>query len=97
MEHIALLEKLGRAAVDSNEIYIDGLEVPVENVVGEVGQYSVRSPNACVRSTLRCACSEMPPACAQAVSVEQRMSRAACRMGVSSKQRGFGCAGGCTK
>jgi alkylation response protein AidB-like acyl-CoA dehydrogenase len=31
------IEKLGRAAVDSNEIYIDGLEVPVENVVGEVG------------------------------------------------------------
>jgi acyl-CoA dehydrogenase len=31
------IEKLGRAAVDSNEIFIDGLEVPVENVVGEVG------------------------------------------------------------
>lgn len=32
------IEKLGRAAVDSNEIFIEGLEVPVENVVGEVGQ-----------------------------------------------------------
>ncbi|MBI4638760.1 MAG: acyl-CoA/acyl-ACP dehydrogenase [Candidatus Rokubacteria bacterium] len=31
------IEKLGRAAVDSNEIFIDGLEVPAENVVGEVG------------------------------------------------------------
>jgi len=31
------IEKLGRAAVDSNEIFIDNLEVPVENVVGEVG------------------------------------------------------------
>jgi hypothetical protein len=32
------IEKLGRAAVDSNEIFIDGLEIPVEDVVGEVGQ-----------------------------------------------------------
>ena len=31
------IEKLGRAAVDSNEIFIDGLEVPVDDVVGEVG------------------------------------------------------------
>jgi acyl-CoA dehydrogenase len=35
---VQVIEKLGRAAVDSNEIYIDGLEVPIENVVGEVGQ-----------------------------------------------------------
>jgi acyl-CoA dehydrogenase len=35
---VQVIEKLGRAAVDSNEIYIDGLEIPVENVVGEVGQ-----------------------------------------------------------
>jgi alkylation response protein AidB-like acyl-CoA dehydrogenase len=35
---VQVIEKLGRAAVDSNEIYIDGLEVPLENVVGEVGQ-----------------------------------------------------------
>ncbi|HEU5323685.1 MAG TPA: acyl-CoA dehydrogenase family protein [Methylomirabilota bacterium] len=32
------IDKLGRAAVDSNEIFIDGLEVPAEDVVGEVGQ-----------------------------------------------------------
>ncbi len=31
------IEKLGRAAVDSNEIFIDGLEVPAGNVVGEPG------------------------------------------------------------
>jgi alkylation response protein AidB-like acyl-CoA dehydrogenase len=35
---VQVIEKLGRAAVDSNEIYIDGLEVPADNVVGEVGQ-----------------------------------------------------------
>jgi alkylation response protein AidB-like acyl-CoA dehydrogenase len=32
------IEKLGRAAVDSNEIFIDGLEIPASDVVGEVGQ-----------------------------------------------------------
>ena len=32
------IEKLGRAAVDSNEIFIDGLEIPESDVVGEVGQ-----------------------------------------------------------
>ena len=32
------IEKLGRAAVDSNEIFIDGLEVSAEDVVGEVGR-----------------------------------------------------------
>jgi alkylation response protein AidB-like acyl-CoA dehydrogenase len=32
------IEKLGRAAVDSNEIFIDGLEVPGEDVVGTVGE-----------------------------------------------------------
>jgi acyl-CoA dehydrogenase len=31
------IEKLGREAVDSNEIFIDGLEVPATDVVGEVG------------------------------------------------------------
>ena len=31
------IEKLGRAAVDSNEIFIDGLEVPATDVVGEEG------------------------------------------------------------
>ena len=32
------IEKLGRAAVDSNAVFIDGLEVPDEDVVGEVGR-----------------------------------------------------------
>jgi acyl-CoA dehydrogenase len=32
------IEKLGRAAVDSNEIFIDGLEVGAADVVGEVGR-----------------------------------------------------------
>ena len=32
------IDKLGRAAVDSNEVFIDGLEVPAEDVVGEVGR-----------------------------------------------------------
>jgi alkylation response protein AidB-like acyl-CoA dehydrogenase len=32
------IEKLGRAAVDSNEIFIDGLDVPREHVVGEIGR-----------------------------------------------------------
>ena len=32
------IEKLGRAAVDSNEIFIDGLDVPAQDVVGEVGR-----------------------------------------------------------
>jgi len=32
------IEKLGRAAVDSNEIFIDGLAVGEEGLVGEVGQ-----------------------------------------------------------
>ena len=35
---VKVIEKLGRAAVDSNEIFIDGLEVPAEDVVGEVGR-----------------------------------------------------------
>jgi acyl-CoA dehydrogenase len=32
------IEKLGRAAVDSNEIFIDGLEVAAEDIVGEEGR-----------------------------------------------------------
>jgi alkylation response protein AidB-like acyl-CoA dehydrogenase len=32
------IEKLGRSAVDSNEVFIDNLEVPDEDVVGEVGR-----------------------------------------------------------
>ncbi|KRC80596.1 Acyl-CoA dehydrogenase fadE12 [compost metagenome] len=31
------IEKLGRKAVDSNELFIDGLEVPVEDRIGEEG------------------------------------------------------------
>lgn len=32
------IEKMGRSAVDSNEIFIDNLEVPVEDRIGEEGQ-----------------------------------------------------------
>jgi acyl-CoA dehydrogenase len=32
------IDKLGRAAVDSNELFIEGLEVPDADVVGEVGK-----------------------------------------------------------
>jgi len=32
------IEKMGRNAVDSNEIFIDGLEVPVEDRIGEEGR-----------------------------------------------------------
>jgi acyl-CoA dehydrogenase len=35
---VRVIDKLGRAAVDSNEVFIDGLEVPDEDVVGEVGR-----------------------------------------------------------
>src|SRR5713226_9340730 len=35
---VKVIEKLGRAAVDSNEIFIDGLEIPAEDVVGEIGR-----------------------------------------------------------
>jgi acyl-CoA dehydrogenase len=35
---IRKIDKLGRAAVDSNEVFIDGLEIPDEDVVGEVGR-----------------------------------------------------------
>jgi acyl-CoA dehydrogenase len=35
---IRKIDKLGRAAVDSNEVFIDGLQVPDEDVVGEVGR-----------------------------------------------------------
>ena len=35
---VRLIHKLGRAAVDSNEIVIDNLEVPEEDVVGTVGE-----------------------------------------------------------
>lgn len=32
------IEKMGRKAVDSNELFIDGLPVPMENLIGEEGQ-----------------------------------------------------------
>lgn len=32
------IEKLGRSCIDSNELFIDNLEVPDDDVVGEVGQ-----------------------------------------------------------
>jgi acyl-CoA dehydrogenase len=32
------IEKLGRSCIDSNELFIDGLEIPDEDVVGEVGK-----------------------------------------------------------
>jgi acyl-CoA dehydrogenase len=35
---VRLISKLGRAAVDSNEIVIENLEVPDDDVVGEVGE-----------------------------------------------------------
>jgi alkylation response protein AidB-like acyl-CoA dehydrogenase len=35
---IRRIDKLGRAAVDSNELFIEGLEVPDGDVVGEVGR-----------------------------------------------------------
>ena len=38
---IRKIDKLGRPAVDSNEVFIDGLEVPDEDVVGEVGAGSI--------------------------------------------------------
>ena len=31
------IEKMGRAAVDSNQLFIDGLEVPAEDLIGEEG------------------------------------------------------------
>ena len=35
---VRLIDKLGRDAVDSNEIIIDDLEIPDEDVVGDVGR-----------------------------------------------------------
>jgi len=32
------IDKLGRKAVDSNELFIDGLEVPIEDLIGEEGK-----------------------------------------------------------
>ena len=35
---VRLIEKMGRKAVDSNELFIDGLEIPAEDRIGEEGQ-----------------------------------------------------------
>jgi acyl-CoA dehydrogenase len=35
---VKLIHKMGRAAVDSNELFIDGLEIPVEDRIGEEGR-----------------------------------------------------------
>src|SRR6202011_796709 len=32
------IDKMGRKAVDSNQLFIDGLEIPVEDRIGEEGQ-----------------------------------------------------------
>jgi acyl-CoA dehydrogenase len=32
------IEKMGRKAIDSNELFIDNLEVPIENLIGEEGK-----------------------------------------------------------
>lgn len=42
------IEKMGRKAVDSNEIYFDGMEVPIDDRIGEEGkgfQYILQSLN----------------------------------------------------
>lgn len=35
---ISAIDKMGRHAVDSNELFIDGLEIPVEDLIGQEGQ-----------------------------------------------------------
>jgi len=35
---VKLIEKMGRKCVDSNELFIDGLEIPVEDRIGEEGK-----------------------------------------------------------
>jgi acyl-CoA dehydrogenase len=35
---VRLIEKMGRKCVDSNELFIDGLEIPIEDRIGEEGQ-----------------------------------------------------------
>ena len=35
---VRLIEKMGRKAVDSNELFIDGLEVPLDDLIGEEGK-----------------------------------------------------------
>jgi len=35
---VRLIDKMGRKAIDSNELFIDGLEIPVEDRIGEEGK-----------------------------------------------------------
>ena len=35
---VRLIDKMGRKAVDSNELFIEGLEIPIEDRIGEEGQ-----------------------------------------------------------
>ncbi|MGJ7538265.1 MULTISPECIES: acyl-CoA dehydrogenase family protein [unclassified Variovorax] len=35
---VRLIEKMGRKCIDSNELFIDGLEIPVEDRIGEEGK-----------------------------------------------------------
>ena len=35
---VRLIEKMGRKCVDSNELFIDGLEIPVDDLIGEEGK-----------------------------------------------------------
>ncbi len=35
---VKIIEKMGRKAVDSNELFIDGLEIPLEDCIGEEGK-----------------------------------------------------------
>lgn len=46
---VRIIDKMGRHAVDSNELFIDGLKVPVEDLIGEEGkgfQYVMHGMNA---------------------------------------------------
>ena len=36
--NVRLIEKMGRKCVDTNELFIDGLEIPLEDRIGEEGQ-----------------------------------------------------------
>ena len=43
---VRVIEKMGRKAVDSNELFIDGLPVPLEDRIGEEGRASSTSCTA---------------------------------------------------
>jgi acyl-CoA dehydrogenase len=45
---VSEIEKMGRKAVDSNELFIEGLEIPIEDLIGEEGkgfQYIIEGLN----------------------------------------------------